>query len=163
MAKQTALSSRRQEHLLQLPDPLPKANIREFPRSRKCDMTGHEAAIAVELDIRQAEHRALMEDIASSTIEKHIKTTRVSRQLIQEVAAAFLCNESLIKRPILRTILVQRARIWVLLLQQIANETQLIYPPALTPATVATAVVATAIVVLMNHAALVMKESRHVR
>jgi hypothetical protein len=58
--KQVALSVRRQEHPLELPDPLPRANVREFPKSRKRGMTGHEAAMATELDTRRAERRAAM-------------------------------------------------------------------------------------------------------
>jgi hypothetical protein len=53
--KQRALSLRRQEYPMELPDPLPKANIKEFPKTRKRAMTGAEAAKWRELEIRRGE------------------------------------------------------------------------------------------------------------
>jgi hypothetical protein len=36
-------------------------------------MTGHKAALAAELDIHRAEHRAVMQDTASAVADRHIK------------------------------------------------------------------------------------------
>jgi hypothetical protein len=67
--KQRALSFRQREHPIELPDPLTKANVKEFPKSRKRAMTGAEVTEWRELEIRREERRAAMQDTASTAAE----------------------------------------------------------------------------------------------
>jgi hypothetical protein len=94
--KQRALSLRRQEHPMELPDPLPKANVKEFPKTRKRAMTGAEAAEWRELEIRREERRAAIQDAADRRIEAVRDSQRLEHE---EVAAAFLDQEASATTP----------------------------------------------------------------
>ncbi len=56
--KQQAIIARRAEQPLRMPDQLPKANVRQFPSSRKRALTGREAAEQKERDKSRAQRRA---------------------------------------------------------------------------------------------------------